>query len=149
MSIKSDINKKYKNTIDNKRFSAIIDEYHKFMMQKVFEGHTIFLPNRFGCLFVVGKKQQVRIEEGKILGLAPDWVSTKKLWDSNPEAKANRKVLYHENAEEDGYRYRFFWSKRNIFIVNKSLYSLRVSRKNKRTLHKIIKEEGGEIFKNK
>lgn len=148
MSLKNEITKKYKNIIDREKFNDIVDSYSKFMMDKVCEGHLIFLPCRFGTLQIVGRKQQVRIVDNKIKGLAPDWVRTKKLWDENPKAKEEKKLLYHENPNEDGYRFRFAWSKRNVFITNKNFYSLRVSRKNKRVVSNLIKEGYAERFKN-
>ena len=142
----------YRKTVENpvslSEFRQIVGEYHKFLINKILEGEKVTLPNRLGTLEIKGRKQKVKFdEEGKIRGLAPDWVETKKLWGSNSEAKAKKQLVYHTNAHTDGIRYRFCWSKDRVLITNKTLYSLIISRPNKRAVHKLI-TEGQEYISN-
>lgn len=126
--------------VDIKTYLLITGEYNKFLVDKVLEGHEVTLPARLGVLRIQGKQQEVRFdEEGKIQGLAPDWVKTKELWDKNPEAKKRKQRVFHTNAETDNTRYKYFWSKVRVLIENKSLYSLRMTRGNKRAVHNMIK----------
>ena len=132
--------KLYKNStahpVDIKIYLNLISSYNKFLMEKVLEGKEVTLPSRMGTLSIVGKEQKIRFnEEGKLIGLAPDWVQTKILWESNSEAKAQKKILYHTNSHTDSVRYKYLWSKKNVLVENKTLYSLRLTRTNKRAVH--------------
>lgn len=118
-------------------YLEIAREYNKFLIDKVISGQCVSLPERMGSLHIQGKIENVRFDqENKIKGLAPDWVKTKKLWDSNEKAKTEKKLLYHIN--KDNTRYKFFWSKHKIVVKNKILYSLLMTRANKRAAHKAI-----------
>ena len=137
--------KLYRNSVENpidiKTYLLLAADYNKFLMDKVLDGKEVTLPSRMGTLSIVGKKQKIRFDEdGQIIGLAPDWVKTKALWESNPQAKAERKRLFHTNSHTDNVRYKFLWSKKNVLVENKTLYSLRLTRTNKRAVHsKILK----------
>jgi hypothetical protein len=127
--------------IDIKTYLLLAADYNKFLIDKVLAGKEVTLPSRMGTLSILGKEQQIKFdEEGKLVGLAPDWVKTKILWESNPEAKEAKKLLYHTNAHTDNVRYKYLWSKKNVLVENKTLYSLRLTRANKRAVHKKIIE---------
>jgi hypothetical protein len=137
--------KKYCETTDNpvdiKTYLLITGDYNKFLINKVLEGKEVTLPSRMGTLSILGKKQKVRVDEdGNIQGLAPDWVKTKELWESNPQAAKDKKLVYHINAHTDNVRYKFLWSKSQVLVENKTLYSLRMTRDNKRAVHAMIKQ---------
>lgn len=130
----------YKKTVENpvdiQTYLVLTAEYNKFLINKVLDGKEVTLPSRMGTLSIVGREQQIKIDEdGKIKGLAPDWVGTKKMWDSNPEAKRLKKLLFHTNPHTDNVRYKYLWSKKNVLVENKTLYSLRLTRTNKRAVH--------------
>lgn len=130
-------------------YIKINELYNKFLIGKALESFEVTLPSKLGTLCIVGRKPRLRFDEnGKPLGLAPDWVKTKQLWESNPEAKERKQLLYHTNAETEGVRYKWVWSKKNILIENKTLYALRLTRTNKRTVHRMIKEGKQFIIKN-
>ena len=112
----------------------------KFLILKLLSTGEIILPERLGRLSIFGKKVNVRIENGEIKGLAPDWVKTKQLWDSDEEAKNNKQLVYHFNEETNGIRYKFSWSKNRVLVSNKTLYNLRMTRSNKRELSKLVRE---------
>jgi len=137
--------KQYCKTVDNpidiKSYLLITGDYNKFLTDKVLNGDEVTLPARMGTLSIIGKKQKVRFDsEGNVVGLAPDWVKTKQLWESNPEAKKEKKRVFHTNSHTDNTRYRFLWSKCRVLVENKTLYSLRMTRDNKRAVHSKIKE---------
>ena len=73
----------YKNMSDNPinitQYVQINNQFMKFLMSKLFETGEINIPERLGKLTISGKKVKVRIEDGEIKGLAPDWVKTKEL----------------------------------------------------------------------
>jgi hypothetical protein len=126
------------NPVDVSTYVKIVNGYMKFLIQKLFSKGNITLPLRLGKLQIVGKKVKVQIENGKIKGLAPDWVNTKKLWEEDPKAKKDKTLVYHFNEHTDGIRYRFFWSKARALVANKTLYDLRLTRTNKRELSSLV-----------
>lgn len=127
--------------VDFKTYLIVAAKYHKFLIEKVLEGHEVTLPARLGTLCIVGKKQKPRFdEEGNVVGLAPDWPKTKALWERDPEAKKQRKRIFHLNAETDNYRFKYLWSKSRVIVENKTLYALRMTRANKRAVHNKIKQ---------
>ena len=142
----------YKNMSDNpiniSEYVQIINQFMKFLILKLLSTGEIILPERLGRLSIFGKKVNVRIENGEIKGLAPDWVKTKQLWDSDEEAKNNKQLVYHFNEETNGIRYKFFWSKNRVLVSNKTLYNLRMTRTNKRALSNLVKEGKEYLIKN-
>lgn len=134
------------NKISLKDYLKISAGYNKFLMNKVLEGETVTLPAKFGTLAIVGRKQKIRYNEnGDVVGLAPDWVKTKALWNSNPKAKENRQRVFHTNEHSSMMRYRFHWSKARVLVTNKTLYALRMTRENKRAVNQRINK--GQEYK--
>lgn len=131
--------------VDIKTYIDIANEYNKFLFEKLLTGDEIVLPGRMGTIMIVGKKHKITFDENGIPKLPPDWVKTKQLWDRNPEAKAQKKRLFHTNEHTNGVIFSVLWGKRNVAIENKRLYSLRLARTNKRTINKMIKQ-GVEYF---
>ena len=128
------------NPINISQYVQIINHFMKFLSSKLLSTGEIILPDRLGRLSLFGKKVNVRIEDGEIKGLAPDWVKTKQLWESDEEAKNNKQLVYHFNEETNGIRYKFAWSKNRVLVSNKTLYNLRMTRSNKRELSRLVRE---------
>ena len=136
------------NPINISQYVQIINHFMKFLSSKLLSTGEIILPDRLGRLSIFGKKVNVRIEDGEIKGLAPDWVKTKQLWDSDEEAKNNKQLVYHFNEETNGIRYKFAWSKNRVLVSNKTLYNLRMTRSNKRELSRLVREGKEYLIKN-
>jgi hypothetical protein len=144
---KTDLNirasyKRYKQTstnpVDIKEFTPIANSFMQFLASKVQEGQEIVLPAKLGTLSVLGKKKQITFDEKGLPKLPPNWKKTKELWERNAEAKAIKKLVYCTNEATSGIVYRVHWSKNRVPIENKTLYSLRMTRENKRSIHKNI-----------
>lgn len=147
--------KKYKNSedketrVDEKTYIKIANEYNRFLMEKVLEGFEVTLPARMGVLSIIGTKTKIKFNSDGIPNLPPDWVKTKALWESNPEAKATKKLVFHLNEHTDGIRYKILWSKTRVPIENKTLYGFRLTREHKRAINALA-NQGKEYFvKNK
>ena len=136
------------NPINISQYVQIINHFMKFLSSKLLSTGEIIIPERLGKLSIFGKKVKIRIEDGKIKGLAPDWVKTKELWDSDSIAKQNKQLVYHFNEETNGIRYKFAWSKNRVLVSNKTLYNLRMTRSNKRELSKLAREGKEYLIKN-
>jgi hypothetical protein len=135
------------NPINITQYVQIINQFMKFLINKLFEKGQVTLPEKLGTLQIIGKKVKVKIEDGQIKGLAPDWVKTKELWESDEEAKNNKQLVYHFNEQTNGIRYRFFWSKNRVLVSNKTLYNIKMTRTNKRTLSQLVKNGKEYIIK--
>lgn len=125
-------------------YIGLANEYMQFLSEKAVEGEEITLPGRLGSVVVAGKKSKLKFDKKGVPLLPPDWVKTKALWERNEEAKATRKIVYHTNDNSSGVIYKFFWSKNRVALENKSLYSLRMTRTNKRTVSDLVK--GGKEY---
>ena len=134
----------YKNIsndpVDKSIYLQITNQFMKFLSFKLLSQGEINIPERLGKLSIYGKKVKVKVEDGQIKGLAPDWVKTKELWESDKEAKNKKQLVYHFNEETNGIRYKYVWSKNRVLVSNKTLYNLRMTRTNKRELSKLVKE---------
>lgn len=142
----------YKNTsnspINIVQYLKIVNQFMKFLINKLFERGQILLPEKLGNLQIIGKKVKVKIENGQIKGLAPDWFKTKELWKNDSEAKQKKQLVYHFNEQTNGIRYRFFWSKSRVLVKNKTLYNVKMTRTNKRTLSQLVKNNKEYLIKN-
>ncbi len=146
---KTDVNirssyKTYKETVstpvEEKQYLEIANGYMEFLIQKVLEGEEVTMPARLGTLFIQGVKKNLKFNKDGIPLLPPNWAATKKLWDSNPDAKATKKIVYCLNEETDGVVYKLHWSKNRVPIENKLYYNFILTRANKRAIHQQIKQ---------
>lgn len=132
---------KEENPVDLQTYLDISHLYLSFLVEKVIKGDEVVLPARCGTLEVVGKREKIQFSEtGEVKGLSPDWQKTIALWKSNPLAKEKKKIVYNTNEHSCNTRYRFVWRKSKILVSNKTLYSLKMSRANKRLLSSLIKQ---------
>jgi len=128
------------NPVDIKTYIKIATGYIKFIVAKVIAGDEVVLPVKMGTFYVTGTKQKIEFVESGVKGVAPNWPKTLALWNSNPECKEKKQLVYNTNEHSDGIRYKFCWSKKRAYVTNKSLYSLRVTREHKRDLSDSIKQ---------
>lgn len=130
---------------DIKIYILIANAYMKFIIQHIVEGYEVSLPARLGNLSIIGSKKKIKFDEKGLPLLPPNWARTKKLWENNPQARLERRLVYCTNEESNGVIYKYLWSKNRVPIENKTLYALRMTRLNKRTVSDAIKS-GKEYF---
>jgi len=100
-------------------------DYYKGMVRKImYDGVALKLPFRLGHLFIVKRKPK-----DLVANLTIDWEQTKKFG----------KWIRYINDHTRGFRFRFFWSKKQCMVVNREMYRLVFTRGNKRLLAKLIK----------
>lgn len=131
--------------VGREEFVDLCNGYHKFLMDLVFEGHEVVLPNQMGSLYIVGNKVKLRTKEDGTPNLAPNWPKTRALWERCEECKERNQLVYHTNAHTGGIRYKLMWSKKKAPIKFKSLYAFRLTRANKRRIHNDVLN-GKEYF---
>lgn len=133
------------NTLPQREYLIIVKQFMKFISSELISKGSVLLPERLGKINVIGKKKVPRIEEGKLKGLFPDWGETKKLWARDEESRINKQLVYHFNEETNGVSYKFVWEKGRVLVENKTLYDVKLTRENTRSLSKAI-QEGNEYL---
>lgn len=136
-----------KTPVEKKQFISITNGYMEFLIQKVLEGEEVTMPARLGTLFIQGVKKKLKFNRDGIPMLPPNWAATKKLWDSNPDAKVTKKIVYCLNEETDGVVYKLHWSKNRVPIENKLYYNFILTRANKRAIHQNIVQRKEYLIK--
>jgi hypothetical protein len=131
---------KVETPINEKEYVNIANGYMQFLIQKVIEGEEITIPAKLGTMFIQGTKKSLKFNKDGVPLLPPNWAKTKQLWDSNPEAKQTKKIVYCLNEETDGVVYKLLWSKNRVPIENKLYYNFILTRANKRAIHQQIKQ---------
>lgn len=117
-------------SVDYRRYSQIAKAFAKYLVLKIQEGHRIQLPANMGVVQILGTKQQIKIVDGVVKGLSPDWKATREYWAKNPD---DRKIIYHTNMHTDNIRYKIRWFKTGIRAKFKSFYNIRFARGVKRS----------------
>ena len=130
---------KNEDTVTLKQYLHIIYLFNKHIISLCLKGYIVKLPSNMGKVFIKCKKPKIKYNENKQPILPVDWKKTRELWEDKPETK-NKKYVYFLNMHTDMYRFRFFWSKKNIHASYKNYYSFILSRDNKRLIAKSIKE---------
>lgn len=128
-----------------KRNVEIANNFNRALIKKVQDGYEVALPAKLGILSIIGQKKTLKFKEDGTPILPPDWVKTKQLRENSPEAKAQRKIVYHTNEHTDGVVYKYNWSVARVLVPYKSLYNLQMTRKNKRAVWGLIMA-GKEYF---
>lgn len=137
-----------KNPVDKVTYLRIVGGFILYIMKKVFQGYEVDLSggDSLGKIALRGSKLTPFVnDEGQVRGLAINWKDTLALWKENPDAKENKEYIYHFNEHSNGITYCLQWYKHKASLGNKSYYSLIFSRRNKRTVPKLIKDEN-EFF---
>lgn len=111
--------------VDLKTYKAIVTDYFKHIRDQVMlESKEVKLPCRLGTLQIV--KHQPKEFTGKSLRF--DWKATKE----------TGKPVFLLNEHSNYFKYRFFWSKKDCLLTNKTKYQFVASRDNKRNLAQLI-----------
>ena len=111
--------------IDLQTYKNIINDYFQYIRDEVMYSCKEFkFPCRLGTLQII--KHQPKEFTGK--SLRWDWKATKE----------TGKPVYLLNDHSNYYKYRFFWSKKDSLLTNKTKYQFIDSRDNKRNLAQII-----------
>lgn len=112
--------------VDYNTFRGIINDYFRYLRDEIIEnGKEVKLPCRMGTLQVVKHKPK-------------EWTG-KSLRIDYHASKEYGKPIYHLNEHSNGFKYRFYWNKKNMLTTNKTKYQLIMTRANKRRLAQIIK----------
>ena len=129
--------KGFKQGISRENYTLIVLEFFLFIVNRIWEGNIVKLPEKLGTIEIRGKKVKPVINEetGLIEGVNKDWYNSKKY---NTD-------IYLLNEHTQGVRYKYFWSKKNIYLKYKDIFNFVMSRANRRYLAKLLKN-GKEYY---
>lgn len=131
------------------QFKRVIRTYNTMIMDYVLEtGKEFKLPFGFGVITINKKKQVVFFEKDgvKRVVLAVDWKTTKELWEKNPEAKENKKVIFLTNEHSEGYRFKWLWFPKSARFMMADVWIFTPSRRSSRTLAQKLKDPHRSSF---
>jgi len=137
---------KYKKAeVPYSKYSKVLNLFNKGVSKLILENSFEFiLPARLGTLRVKKYKTKPKLDENGNLvkkGLSPNWVATKELWASSPDAKEKKTLVYHTNKHSGGYQYKWHYSTYRSNCKNKTAYLFKASRTNKRRLSSLVQDE--------
>ena len=114
-----------------KQFSSVIRDFNKGLYGIICSSDYEYkFPNRIGVLTIIKVKNFISTTaDGKLkTNLTPDWKTTMKLWDENPEARKNKIVIRHENRQSNRHLFKFIYRKTTANFRNKKIYAFSVNR---------------------
>jgi hypothetical protein len=129
-------------------YCKIIDTFNQKLRDEIlFNSFDYNMPSRLGLLGIRKKKLTPWInEEGKLINPLPiDWKATMDLWEVDPLAKKEKKLVRHFNEHTKGFIAQWYYSTTKANFQWKSAYAFIPCRTAKLELSKILKNEDSPI----
>lgn len=121
--------------------NGAVAEVNQLLMEDLMEDNQfIQLPYNLGTIAIFKEKPEIKIKEDGTLSLPRDHNATRLLWERDPEAKENRKYVYHQNKHSGGFVASFHWLKKGARTKNISGYRFVPVKDAKRNLAQIMKD---------
>lgn len=133
----------YGQKISYQDFSAILKLMNTKLAEQLIETGDVVFPNEMGGLYVRVSERKLRLEDGKIKGLAVSWAQTISLWLSDEEARENKTLVREENRTLAKVHFR----RARARFLHKSIYTLTVCRRIRVSIYNRIHEGHKYIFK--
>src|SRR3990167_344110 len=135
--------------VSSSLYGSICKDFNKGIADVVLnKPFGITLPCVRGRLYIRKRNGRPFLQkDGKILkGHIPvNWNETIKLWESDPVAKSEKRLIRHINPNTDGKVYEFKWDKKPSNVKNKLVYYWRPTRTIKVKLAKMLGDENRTI----
>lgn len=147
LSKKSIVHKNSKYNIGSSLYHKILKDFHKMVVNDVLSGEDFIIPERLGIIGIRKNKTIIKTdEEGNVITNAPiNYKATLDLWEKDPKAKENKKIIRHINEHTNRYVHRWYWNKYDANFRNKTAYSFIPTRTNKRLLAKVLNDEDSSV----
>ena len=131
-----------KPKLDKRLFAKIAKELNQEIVNLIIEKNFEYvMPSNMGVMSIKKSKAEPRIVNGKLAkNLSMNYKATRELWLTNPEAKEQKKKIFYLNEHSNGWRYSFFWSKKESLAQGKSIYMFRAVRANSRLIAQKTRE---------
>lgn len=130
------------------QYNKIVGEINLQIIELMLnEGFEYKLPHINSTLIIRKDKRKPTIKNGKVINNSPvDWVTTKKLWEEDPETKERKILVRFTNSHTSGYVFRIYMKKFGATIKNRSYYKYKPSRRFQRALTDRIKDDDKDKF---
>lgn len=141
--------KKYDNPkIDKSMYNKVISAANNAIMDMMLNDGLEYKIPYIGTVLTIRKdKRTPKIVDGKVVNNSPvDWVTTKKLWEKDPDAKEKRILVKYLNHHTSGFVFRIYMKKFGSSFKNRTVYKFEPSRKFKRALSARIKDDNKDKF---
>lgn len=98
--------------IDQKTYSKVLQEFNQEIYNLLFQGFVYRIP-QIGEISLRLKKVEAYIDkEGNFRNPLPiDRRATKLLWERDPQAKEEKRYVYHDNEHSDGYILKLYYDR--------------------------------------
>lgn len=129
-----------KNHVKREQFSKIVQAVNAKFISELLVSGTLTFPEGLGELFVCGRKMQpVRFSpDGKMTILSPiNWYATRKLWDSDPQAKTDKLLIRYDSD----FVYKLMYSTKNANYTNKLFFKFKTNTFLRRRISSVLKNK--------
>lgn len=135
--------------VSSKLYLQILSEFNEMLVQVMLDENIDYkLPYNLGTIGIRKYKPKFKTENGKIIAnkLPIDPIETRKLWESNPDAKARKIYVRFNNKHSEGFVFKLYWAKSKALFKNKTIYTMSFKRSFKRMLAQRIKEKSIDAY---
>lgn len=142
------INKDSKYYVDYSTYCKVLDIFNLNIRDLILYSSFDFnMPFRLGMLGIRKRRLTPWFDEDENLvnPLPINWGETLKLWEVDPKAKEEKKLVRHYNQHTKGFVARWYFSKKTATFKWKSAYAFIPCRTAKKELSKILKDETSTI----
>lgn len=142
---------KHRFIIDHQKFSNILKDFNLELARLIIEENLMFrMPANLGTVRIKKYKKKIRFKKDGSVDeryLIVNWKKTREFWareypgQSMSELKLikNKRLIYHLNEHTERFICKLYWNKHGCNITNKKLYSIILTRTNKRQMAALIK----------
>lgn len=123
-----DFYQQYEGTVSRSQYREIITLYCDLIFEKLLTGYDVRLPD----LGYISLK--------KMKGKAINWQTTNEFFSDHNAENDDKKRIYERNEHTDGWIAFLKWDNKTHPIPRKSFFKFNLSRKYKRKLAKLLKD---------
>lgn len=135
--------------VSRKEYHAIICEFNLEIRRLIVdEAYDFRMPFNIGIIGLRKYKPNIKIIDGKIVtnNFPINPRETRKLWDSNPEAKEKKMYVRYTNKHSDGYVFTIHHFRNSAKFKNKTFYRFEFLRHFQREVSNRAKEKSIDAF---
>lgn len=129
--------------ISYQEYVSIIKLMNSKIVDELVETGDVVFPQDMGGLYIKIAERKLRLENGRVKGLAVDWASTVSLWLSDPEAREAKTIVRREERTLA----RVLFRRTRALFQYKTIFSFDIYRRTKVRIYDRIHEGHKYIFK--
>ena len=132
--------KKKHLAVSETQFKRVFKKFADRVIAEIIENYYWFkMPYGLGSLYIQSYKHNYKINEDtgklKVRNNMIDIVKTRDLWNSDEEAKKEKKLVLKDYSNTDDIIYKIRWTRGNGNIVNNKFYAFKPSRAFKQKIY--------------